>query len=110
MGILHALLGRSIRPIPRLWEVYILVFFALFFRCPICPFWRLIISEQMRRVSLFFLCSFCVLALVSLSLSALKMRHFCGILSLLFLCFCLASLFRLCFVSLGYFSFSAPEK
>jgi hypothetical protein len=37
-------------------------------------------------LSLFFLCSFCVLRLVSLSLSALKNRHFPDILSLLFRC------------------------
>ncbi len=40
----------------------------------------------MRRVSLFFLCYFSVLRLVSLSLSALKNRHFPDILSLLFRC------------------------
>jgi hypothetical protein len=40
----------------------------------------------MRRVSLFFLCSFSVLPLISLPESALKNRHFPDIHSLLFPC------------------------
>ncbi len=77
--ILHALLRRWICWIPRLWELYNLVFFALFLdvrfshfastllrHFPFLARWirpirRLIISEQMRRVSLFFLCYFSVI-------------------------------------------------
>ncbi len=88
--------------IPRLWELYNLVFFALFFRCPIfplcfdtsstLPFFKVSYLSDLAAdnqgtnaprffvLSLFFLCSFFVLSLfsplVSLSLSALKSGHF----------------------------------
>jgi hypothetical protein len=47
-----------------------------FFRCLVCLIRRLIISEKMRRPSLFFLCYFFVLRLVSVSLSPPEILSF----------------------------------